>query len=217
MKLTIDLDNCPSQVTRAIFEHLIGTPAATKAIEPVVEQEAEPVKQPTPSIFDKPAATSKNSSDQRQDLHGVIFNGEYCADAKEPFYTSGPRKGQWKKRVGVENSVYDDWYESMKPEAGEDESDEEEHAPVNTAGAFAKQDAQPQQQAAPPKALENTGALMQWVSEKQVAGKITHQDVQQAYSQAGVQVADLFPPNDAETIKQRIAAVYGALVGKAGE
>ncbi len=44
------------------------------------------------------------------DEHGVPFDAAYCGTAKDPFYKSGKRKGQWKRRQGVDEAKYDLWH-----------------------------------------------------------------------------------------------------------
>lgn len=158
--------------------------------------------------------TAGNSSAPR-DQHGVAFNVHYCGEAQDPFYSSGKRSGQWKKKRGVSDKDYDDWYAEELAELRGGATDEESHQPaaVNTAGAFGN--GQAQQQSAPA-APQDTGEFMGWVSEKQAGGHITQDDIQQAYNQAGVQVTDLFPPNDPQTIAGRIRQLYDLLAPKAG-
>lgn len=150
-----------------------------------------------------------------RDQHGVAFNVHYCGEAQDPFYSSGKRSGQWKKKRGVSDKDYDDWYAEELAELRGGATDEESHQPaaVNTAGAFGN--GQAQQQSAPA-APQDTGEFMGWVSEKQAGGHITQDDIQQAYNQAGVQVTDLFPPNDPQTIAGRIRQLYDLLAPKAG-
>lgn len=164
-----------------------------------------------------PAAAS--TSQAQTDTKGVPFNAEFCGQAAQPFYGSGKRSGQWKKRKGVEDAAYDEWYagELAKLQASpanrtQAEVGEDDHqpAPVNSAAAFGSA------QQAPANAPQNTGEFMGWVSEKQAAGLLTQDRIQAAYAQAGVQVTDLFPPTDAATVAQRISQLYGILSATAG-
>jgi len=226
MKITIDTENTP----RALIDALVGalldgrdTRVTHKGLQltpqasPEPKPEPEPtqiVRKPAPSIFDAPppAKAAPAAASERLDLNGVVYNPEFCADAKDPYYANGKRKGQWKKRVKVDENVYDEWYASMLPDP--DDVEPEDEAEYDTDSAFgASQPAASE----PVKALESTGALMQWVATKQAAKAITPDDVAQAYAQAGCQVADLFPPNNPVTINGHLATIYGALVGKAGE
>ena len=43
----------------------------------------------------------------RVDLHGVPYNATFCSSAEQPYYASGKRKGQWKKRQKVDEGEYD--------------------------------------------------------------------------------------------------------------
>lgn len=164
------------------------------------------------------AGQGANSSNAPRDQKGVAFNVHYCGEAQDPFYSSGKRSGQWKKKRGVSDKDYDDWYaEELDALQGHNQAaDEDSHqpGPVNTAGAFGNGQAQQQNNA--PAAPQDTGEFMGWVSEKQAGGLITQDDIQQAYNQAGVQVTDLFPPNDPQTIAGRIRQLYDLLAPKAG-
>lgn len=166
-----------------------------------------------PGESDRPAATADETthaaSDAPRDQNGVAFDANYCGQAKEPFYASGKRSGQWKKKKGVSDDDYDAWYASQVAAGG---SSEQDHQPVNTAGAFGGQS---QQQTAPD-APTDAGAFMGWVAEKQAAGLLNQTDINEAYQHAQVQVQDLFPPNDANSVAQRIAALYNVLAAKAG-
>jgi len=157
-------------------------------------------------------------AERKVDTKGVPFHSDFCGVAADPFYSTGKRAGQWKKRKGVTDGDYDFWYtgklselDEEREERGEDESD---NAAVITAAAFAGGGKQKEQAAIT--APKDTGSLMAWVSEKQAAGLLTQDDIAGAYSAAGVQITDLFPPNDAATIQGRIAQVYYPLANKAG-
>lgn len=160
---------------------------------------------------DPATGSGQNSTDARRDHKGVAFNVHYCGEAQEPFYTSGKRSGQWKKKRGLSDKDYDDWYaeELAELQGGGGEPDPE---PVNSAAAFGS----PQQQQQQPTAPRDTGAFMGWVAEKQAAGLITQDDIQKAYGEVGVQVADLFPPNDHAAIARAIGGLHGVLSQKAG-
>jgi len=144
------------------------------------------------------------------DLKGVAFDPEYCGTAKDPFYGAGARQGQWKKRRGLSDDAYDEWYaaELGKPGAGDAEAAQE---PINTAGAFGA----PASPSPAPAAPTETGEFMGWVSEKQAAGVLTQDQINQAWAAAGVDMGDLFgkPP---EVIAANIKKVYDILVVQAG-
>lgn len=159
--------------------------------------------------------------DARRDQHGVAFNEHYCGEAQDPFYSSGKRSGQWKKKRGVSDADYDDWYAEELAELQGGQADaprgEDDHQPsqVNSAAAFGRggQEQQPQGGSAP----QDTGSFMGWVSEKQAAELLTQADIQEAYTQTGLQVPDLFPPNDPQTVANNISKLYGLLAPKAGQ
>ena len=158
---------------------------------------------------------------RKVDTKGVPFHSDFCGNAADPYYSTGKRAGQWKKRKGVTDSAYDFWYAGKLSELDEareerEERGEDDHAneQVNTAGAFGGGQRQEQPPAA--SAPKDTGSFMAWVSEKQAAGLLTQEDIAGAYAAAGVQVTDLFPPNDAATVEARIFQVYSPLSEKAG-
>jgi len=162
-----------------------------------------------PSVF----ADSEPSEGvaKRVDPNGVPFNAEYCAEAKVPFYASGPHKGRWKKRKGVSEDEYTGWYVTTLSSLLEDpEHLAKSSGPVDTAGAFCN--------AAPEGTTSNSapqtcGEFMGWVSNQQVAGVISQDDIAAAYTAAGVGVTDLFPPNDEQTVAGHIAKLYHHLGG----
>lgn len=180
--------------------------------------------------LDQGATTVTGAADQRVDSNGVPFNEEFCSNAAKPFFTSTKRKGQWKKKQGVDYDDYDDWYsQALKSIAGQDVAVPTQPAPVNTQEAFntappnnipaqpgtvtAPAAAPPPQVAQPP---QDTGSFMAWISEKQAAGLLTEQQVGAAYANASIAVMDLFPPNTPEVITPRINTLYGALSQIAG-
>lgn len=135
------------------------------------------------------------------DEKGVTKDDDYCATAKVPFYGTGKRKGQWKKRQGVDEDEYDEWYESQlakisAPQPGAKETK------VDTAAAFGAKAAT--DNAAP----ANGGDFMKWLSEQQNAGTVTQADIDAAYYRTGVQVADMFNP---QTAGEAVAKMFAEL------
>jgi hypothetical protein len=58
---------------------------------------------------------------------------------------------------------------------------------------------------------------MGWVSAKQAAELLTQDDVNAAYATVGLQgVADLFPPNSAQVVADRVLQLHRELSAKAG-
>lgn len=118
------------------------------------------------------------------DVNGVEFDPMYCASAADPFYGSGKRKGQWKKKRGVTDEIYDAWYVTQGPAESTPEP-EEVKAPGATAEAFG----------APAVDYPKTGGdFMAWVAERQAAGKITQADVTKAWADVGVDMGQIFSP-----------------------
>jgi len=207
-------------------DQIVAVPAVQEHThQQEAEAEAETTGAPAPSLFDeqqeqeeepgKSAASAGN--DAPRDTKGVPFDSNFCGQAKDPYYGSGKRAGQWKKRKGVDDAAYDTWYAKelakLAPPAGQ-----QEEAPVNTAGAFAPPAAAGTATPPPPAASnapQDTGSFMGWVSEKQAAGSLTQEQVNAAWAEAGVEMGDLF--NKApEEVAANIKKVYDVLVAKVG-
>lgn len=147
------------------------------------------------------------ANDGPVDELGTPHEKKYCGpvDAAVPFYASGPNKGQWKRKRGVDESAYNEWYASAVPIEGEDEPQGEET--VDTSAAFGgqvKQETQPSNDGAPATA----GELMKYISERQAGGTLDQPTVTQAYTDTGVQLNDLF---DASKEADAVAKLYACL------
>lgn len=178
---------------------------------PEKPETAETVAEPATSMESAPAATA--APDAEVDTKGVAKDPAFCANAKDPFYATGKRAGQWKKRQGVADDAYDIWYEDqLEAVSGglRDDAapDEEVTPPVDAAAAFAPST----QQAAPvdPDVPKDCGTFMGWVAKMQASGAITQAQVGEAYDTAGFEVADLFDP-DAAAVARNVATLYGIL------
>jgi hypothetical protein len=224
-RLFADLAGQPYAETTGCPEHYAGQsngpghydekPKGWEELSPTGEQ---PPHADGPGL-EEPEATPDTG--RKVDTKGVPFHSDFCGNAADPYYSTGKRAGQWKKRKGVTDSAYDFWYAGKLSELDEareelEERGEDDHAneQVNTAGAFGGGQRQEQPPAA--SAPKDAGSFMAWVSEKQAAGLLTQEDIAGAYAAAGVQVTDLFPPNDAATVEARIFQVYSPLSEKAG-
>lgn len=152
--------------------------------------------------------TNDAPADGRKDQKGVMFNPTFCANAKEPFYSSGATLGQWKKARGVDQGAYDAWYASEFGKAQAEWRDKGADLSAANAAAAAFSGAA----AAVPKAPATGGELMAWVSERQVAHTLTQPDIDAAWATSGFGVADLFGANAPAVI----ATIYGLLSAKAG-
>lgn len=143
------------------------------------------------------------------DHNGVAFNPEYCGESKEPFYASGQRSGQWKKKRGVDQDDYDKWYAG---ELAALQSTDEAPAPdVDTATAFGGNDAPAPTQSVP----RTAGEYVAWASEQQAAGNITSDDINAAFSAENLGMTDLFAPNPEDVVAERIGRLYARLTGNA--
>ena len=155
-----------------------------------------------PTVFGADTA----ATDTRVDHKGVAFNADFCANASDPFYGSGKNSGQWKKKRGVDDVTYNNWYASQ---LGSDSAPVEEV--VDTAAAFGGGTTH---QA--PDAPKDAGALLTWVSEQQTAGHLTVVDIQAAYTECGLAINDLFPPTDPAAVAQHVTNLYNSLSAKVG-
>ena len=90
------LDEMPAGTVETVKTAPAGTPVDSGAADT------------TTSATTQTAAA--DSSPDGVDHNGVEKNAEFCGNAASPFYGSGKRKGQWKKRQGVADEAYDEWY-----------------------------------------------------------------------------------------------------------
>ncbi len=135
---------------------------------------------------------------QRVDTKGVPFNKDYCANAADPFYKSGTRSGQWKKRKGVTDDAYDQWYaDALMGSKVETDDHEDADKGFNTGAVFGSS------AVADPQIPATAGDLMAWVSERQAAQHFTQQDVNDAMIRCNVGMDALFGGNaDASAIRR---------------
>ncbi|UGC98036.1 hypothetical protein [Oceanospirillum phage vB_OsaM_PD0307] len=152
-------------------------------------------------------------SNENVDEKGVPFNPELCSKAAIPFYGSGKKKGQWKKRQGVDEDLYDEWYAEAllgaKVETVEDTAQNETTSDSNVAAnAFGNQ----QQAAADENVPQDAGQLMKWVSEQQAAGNISQQQVTDAYT--ALQLPFDAVMNPAYPVADNCAAIYNHMKGQ---
>lgn len=151
---------------------------------------------------------SKSSATAAVDTKGVEFDATYCGKAKEPFYASGTNKGQWKKRKGVTDEEYSAWYVAQLTNVAPT-GETKEDAPLDTSAAFGGQENQNTTVEVP----KDCGAFMGWISGQQAANHLNQHDITDAYAKLGLQVTDLFPPNDAQTIAGHINKLFVELGG----
>ncbi|ULG00624.1 hypothetical protein vBAmaSR9Y1_48 [Alteromonas phage vB_AmaS-R9Y1] len=143
------------------------------------------------------------ANDAPVDEHGTPHNEKFCVSTKsqKPFYASGANKGQWKKKPGVDENAYNEWYAATMPLDGDEPK---ESAPVNTAQAFGGKTEQTAP-AAGGDVPQNAGDLMEYISERQAAGTLDQKIVTAAYGEVGVEINDLFGPNEAEAVAKLYA------------
>lgn len=147
----------------------------------------------------------------------VGFNAEFCGKATVPFYGSGKKKGQWKKRQGVSEEAYDEWYagellgakivEDDRPSATETTSDSK-----LAAQAFGSKQPAQQTAATGENVPQDAGQLMKWVSEQQAAGNLTPQQVTDVYRALQLPFDAIMNP--AYPVAQNCAAIYNHLKGQ---
>ena len=154
------------------------------------------------------ATAVSEAADERTDHKGAPFFAPMCAAAKEPFYSSGLRAGQWKKRKGVDETAYDQWHASAATAEPAPSSE------VLTAAAFGPTAEVPTASHVTPVDL---GTLMTWISGKQVAGVLTQQDIDGAYTQLQLTITDLLPPTAPDAVRTNISNVHALLAAKGGD
>lgn len=144
-------------------------------VEPGEEEKPEAPKEvtatPEPQVEDAPVV----------DENGVAKNPDFCANAKDPFYGSGKRKGQWKKGKGVSDEDYDAWYQSQLPTQSASTPQAETSQPDPASVGFTSQAPAPQAEQ-----LTWPGVLKQIAAAKQ-AGTVDQAMITQALSDCGVE------------------------------
>lgn len=149
------------------------------------------------------------------DEKGVPFNAELCGKAAIPFYGSGKKKGQWKKRQGVDEDAYDEWYAEALLGARIEEDPEDQATETTSDSSVAANFFGEQQTAAAGEDVpQDAGQLMKWVSEQQAAGNITQQQVTDAYT--ALQLPFDAVMNPAYPVADNCAAIYNHLKGQIG-
>lgn len=158
----------------------------------------------------KDAPDSSDDEAVACDMKGVPFNPITCGESKEPFYGTGKRSGQWKKKRGVDQDVYDKWYEEALAAATLAEPMDDQ--PADTAAAFDA--APPPPPPAEPAAeceFKDAGGLFGWIAEQQAAGNMPQERIDAAYAATGVNMQDLFPPANPDAIAAAVAKLHAEL------
>lgn len=185
-----------------------GTPIAAAT---VVQTVAGQVDTQTGELVEEELPATINDLGRR-DLKGVAFDERYCANAQDPFYSSGKEKGQWKAKRGLAAGVYENWYAGQLATSAPAATDEDSDPTpiVQTGAAFG---AVPSTLAPAP---QTAGEFMAWVAEKQTAGKLSQDAINNAYSSLGVRVQDLFPPTPEHVVANNVRALHQHLAQAAG-
>ena len=173
-----------------------------KAIDPAKTETAPEAIAESADEVDVSAARVDGGS-LSLDRHGVAFNPDFCANAADPFYNTGPREGQWKKRRGLDDAAYDAWYSSQRTPT----------APVATEfDAGAAFGAPAAEQVATDAPTDGAG-FMVWVSEMLAAGRLKQADINDAWQALRLTPQDIFPPKGPEDVQRNVANLYNALAG----
>lgn len=246
---TITFDTNDSERVLIQLRTLIDTllSARNPDPKPCVVEDARPVIEQTfalstdeiiPEAFEPPAPRQNqititpettNADRPDVDLKGVRFNDTFCGKAKEPFYGSTKRKGQWKKRQGVDLGEYDNWYASelekisgptndTNPVVDTSSAFKPNDTSMNTASAFTPGQTQPQQ-SAQQEIITDFTQLYSWISTQQKKNIITQLDVGQAYINAGLNdasqaVQDMlrYQSEAPEKAQELVARIHTALL-----
>lgn len=212
MSISITIPNEPTAIAAAItfFNALQGRSSASAPAAVVAEEE---------ELAPGTGAAASDTGSAKLDTKGVPFDANFCANAADPFYGSGQRAGQWKKRKGVADEAYDAWYDERLQDLApsgtvtEQTGDEGGQPLTSTGAAFAASTATTTTTGA--KVPTNAGEFMAWVSEKQAAGLLTQPNIAAAYQFAGLQIADLFGA-DAAVVARNVSSLYSVLSQTAG-
>lgn len=186
------------------------TPAPLDVTVTVAGQVIEP--QPDPGYLQDNEGVTPAADVLQYDTKGVPFNRDLCAISKEPFYSSGPRAGQWKKRKGVGEDRYENWYRDAQSQLTT-APNAMAHANSSTAAqVFAKGTGAtaPTETAAPPPTA-GPGHLFKWLTGLQTSGQITREGVDASWRKAGLTMTDLLPPTTPAAIEQNLVALYRAI------
>lgn len=198
----------PEDVARTLDEQAVADLEAQEA--PNAESTSQAATQEQ-----KAAGAHAAGDGANVDEKGVPFNGEFCGKATIPFYGSGKKKGQWKKRQGVDEDAYDEWYAEALLGAKVEEEPEDTARTETTsdgniaASMFAASDAQ--NATAGEDVPQDAGQLMKWVSEQQAAGNITQQQVTDAYTVLQLPFDAVMNP--AYPVADNCAAIFNHLKG----
>lgn len=216
MTISITIPNEPTAIAAAaaFFGALQGrtvdvTRSAPLSAGPALDEEDE---------HPEGGAAASATGAAKLDTKGVAFDANFCANAADPFYGSGQRAGQWKKRKGVADEAYDAWYEERLQDlapAGTltvNTGDEGGALVADTGAAFGATNTAA---ANAPKAPTTAGEFMAWVSEKQAAQLLTQPAITAAYGFAGLAIADLFVA-DAAVVARNVGSLYAILSQTAG-
>lgn len=207
LKIEFDPDNyaLAAALGAALTQYAGGTPAAAP---PTVDEAAAAETQ----AAETQAAETEDEdnapiTDTRVDEHGVPFHKDYCSTAAEPFYKSGPNKGQWKKKKGVDESAYNEWHAANMP----DPAPEPQPEPTGETAAAAFGQQQPQHAPAG-NAPADVPQLMKWIAEQKQAGNLEDARVQAAWGEAGTNIGAVFQmsPDDQAAVVQTVYSVLTA-------
>lgn len=198
-------------------EQSITTAGPTRA---TVEERAEQATQNVDKVElrpSEPLAQENTDAVGSVDGNGVAFDETYCGRAAEPFYTTGKRQGQWKKRKGVDDAAYDNWYASQlggQASAADAPPTAQDDTPTppslfDASAAFAAPQQAPAGASRPP--LRSIGDLMAYTSELIAQGAVSEEQVSQAWAKVGVEIKDLMPPADHGRIAQLCGQIAEAL------
>ena len=205
--------------TGAELTETVG-PVATQCGEPIDEPKGETVKSSVNTAGTTQTSAAASTADTAQaagaasgapadntdrnnlDEKGVGKNPDFCGNAQIPFNQSGKKKGQWKKRAGVDEATYDEWYASELANVSTAGTGQGIDSPVDTGAAFGNNEKQP---AAGDLTFTDAGQFMAWIAEQQAAGLLTQGDIDSAYQMTSTQVHDLF---NAQLFPAAVKAVY---------
>lgn len=142
------------------------------------------------------------------DNKGVPKDLTYCANAKDPFYTSGRREGQWKRRQGVAEADYDKWYAGQLAKVSQVDGgnaspslfdgEEEQYSADDLAAAFG---ASGSTATVLPR---DVNEFMAWVSTQTTEGTITKEQVNNAFNELQIPYTALSSQSNPQDVAHNI-------------
>ena len=140
--------------------------------------------------------------DVTRDPKGVPKNDQFCATAQDPYYKAGnPRADQWKRKTGVTQEAYDEWYAAELLLVPNPNGPGPQTNTIDTQAALTGNPSSNE----PPVEL---GGLMRWITEQAEAGRLKQTEIDLAWGLCSLRVEDMYPPVSDIQIKINVHRIY---------